>query len=216
VRRLLGKTVSDLSDEDFVALCGPYGSMVMDVGTGNGKHAYQLARRNPESFVVGLDANPDNMRRTAAKAAGSARKGGLPNLVYLWESVERMPTLPRPVTQLHVLMPWGSLLRGLLDDSLFVLDNLRAVCADGAEFLIALNLHAWRPAVPEVGDSAEPTPQSAMAELAERYKARGWDLTEAKYLDSAEIDALETSWTKRLNSSRQQLDVLALTGTTTR
>jgi 16S rRNA (adenine(1408)-N(1))-methyltransferase len=216
VRRLLGKTVSDLSDEDFTALSGPYASMVMDVGTGNGKHAYHLARRNPDTFVVGLDANPDNMRRTAAKAAGPARKGGLPNLLYLWQSVERMPTLPRPVNQLHVLMPWGSLLRGLLDDSLFVLDNLRAVAADGAEFLVALNLHAWRPAVPEVGDSAEPTPESAMAELADRYKAHGWDLTEAKYLDSAEIDALETSWTKRLNSSRQQFDVLALTGTVTR
>jgi 16S rRNA (adenine(1408)-N(1))-methyltransferase len=211
----LGKTATDLSDEDFAAMSGPYSSIVMDVGTGNGKHAYQLARRRPESFVVGLDANPDNLRKTAAKAAGPPRKGGLPNLVYLWESVERLPTLPRPVTELHVLMPWGSLLRGLLDDSLFVLDNLRAVGA-GAEFLVALNLHAWRPAVPEVGDSPEPTPDSAMGELATRYKTRGWDLTEAKYLNADEIADLETSWTKRLNSSRQQLDVLALTGTVTR
>ncbi|MFD1051528.1 methyltransferase domain-containing protein, partial [Kibdelosporangium lantanae] len=70
MRRLLGKTVSNLSDEDFMALCGPYASMVMDVGTGNGKHAYHLARKNPDVFVVGLDANPDNMRKTAAKAAG--------------------------------------------------------------------------------------------------------------------------------------------------
>ncbi|MFD1047673.1 hypothetical protein ACFQ1S_20105 [Kibdelosporangium lantanae] len=58
--------------------------------------------------------------------------------------------------------------------------------------------------------------QEHLADLADRYKARGWDLTEAKYLDAAEIEALETSWTKRLNSSRQQLDVLSLTGTTTR
>jgi len=144
------------------------------------EHAYQLARRHPESFVVGLDANPDNMRRTAAKAAGPARKGGLPNLVYLWESVERLPTFARGVTELHVLMPWGSLLRGLLDESLFVLDNLRAVCDAGTEFLVALNLHAWRRRAGG-GESTEPTPDSAMDSLAERYKAHGWDLTGARY-----------------------------------
>ena len=109
-------------------------------------------------------------------------------------------------------MPWGSLLRGTLGEGP-VLEALAAACVPGAPFLVTLNLHAWRPPVPEVGGSAEPDPATAISVLAPRYAAAGWRLAEADYLDEAGIAALATSWTKRLGSSRDQLDVLALRGT---
>ena len=69
-----------------------------------------------------------------------------------------------------------------------------------------------RPPVPEVGDHAEPTPESALAELAPIYSRHGWRIEQADYLDDERIAQLATSWTRRLNSSRDRLDVLALTG----
>ena len=69
--------------------------------------------------------------------------------------------------------------------------------------------------VPEVGDTAEPTPESALADLAPAYARAGWSLAGADYLGPDELAGLGTSWTKRLNSSRAALDVLALRGTIT-
>jgi 16S rRNA (adenine(1408)-N(1))-methyltransferase len=109
-------------------------------------------------------------------------------------------------------MPWGSLLRAFVEPDAAVLRGVADRCRADAEFLVTLNLHAWRPAVPEVGDTAEPTPESVMA-FAPRYAAAGWRITSADYLDAAGIAELGTSWTKRLGSSRNQLDVLALRGT---
>jgi 16S rRNA (adenine(1408)-N(1))-methyltransferase len=86
-------------------------------------------------------------------------------------------------------------------------------CRPGAPFLITLNLHAWRPPVAEVGSSAEPTPSSALAELAPAYARAGWALTAADHPDDAALADLGTSWTKRLGSSRSELAVLALRGT---
>ncbi|RZS32830.1 putative methyltransferase [Herbihabitans rhizosphaerae] len=212
MRRVTGKQVVEYSAAEFAELRANYRGVLLDVGTGDGKHAYHAAKNNPESLVVGLDAAKDNMRKTAAKASAKPAKGGLANLVYLWESAERLPDALTGVTELHVLMPWGSLLRGVLGSDPEMLRGLAAVCVPGARFLVALNLHAWRPPVPEVGDHSEPTPESADEDLGLILAENGWKLESARYLNADEIGALATSWTRRLNSSRDAFDVLELTG----
>jgi 16S rRNA (adenine(1408)-N(1))-methyltransferase len=109
-------------------------------------------------------------------------------------------------------MPWGSLLRAFVEPDEQLLRTVAARCRPGAGFLLTLNLHAWRPPVPEVGGTEEPTPES-VAGSASAYAAAGWQVESADYLDAAGVGELGTSWTKRLGSSRAALDVLAVRGT---
>jgi 16S rRNA (adenine(1408)-N(1))-methyltransferase len=150
------------------------------------------------------------MRRASAQAA---RRNALPNAVFVWASVERLPPELTGVTELRVTMPWGSLLRMVLGGDPDALAGLAGACRPGARFRVALNLHAWRPPVPEVGELPEPTTEWALAELAPVYARAGWRLEHAEYLDAARIEALHTSWTRRLQASRPgRLGVLAMTG----
>lgn len=210
---MVGKRVVDLSPAGFADLRARYRAVLLDVGTGDGKHVLHLARNRPDWLIVGLDANADRMRKASSRAAANPARGGLPNAIFVWAPVERLPAELRDVRELHVLMPWGSLLRGAVGGDEAILTRLAQACAPGAAFLVTLNLHAWRPPVPEVGDLPEPTPDWATGELARRYAAAGLRLDEATYLHQSEIEALATSWTKRLGSSRAALDVLALRGT---
>jgi 16S rRNA (adenine(1408)-N(1))-methyltransferase len=205
VRRVRGKQVIELPAAEFAELAARYRAVLLDLGTGDGKHALQLARQRPDELIVGLDAAKDNLRRVSGRAAAA-------NLIFVWAAAERLPPELTGIGELHVLMPWGSLLRGMLGDGSPMLAELAGRCLPEARFLITLNLHAWRPPVPEVGEHPEPTPESALTELAPSYARHGWRLTEAHYLDDAGIAELATSWTRRLNSSRDRLDVLALTG----
>ena len=205
MRQVRGKKIVDLSGAELVARRTGYDRLLVDIGTGDGKHAYHLARRNPGTLVIGLDAAKDNLRKVSARTDAE-------NLLFLWCPVEQLPNELLGIDELHVLMPWGSLLRGMLGDPPSVLASLAARCSPAARFLITLNLHAWRPSVPEVGAHAEPTPDTVEAELADVYGQNGWQLERAWYLDEAGITELATSWTRRLNSSRDQLDVLALAG----
>ncbi|MDN5861521.1 MAG: hypothetical protein L0H84_23205 [Pseudonocardia sp.] len=209
---MIGRRVLDVAPAELAALREQYSGVLLDVGTGDGKHVVHVARNRPDLLVVGLDANTDALRKTSARVAARADRGGLPNALFVRSAAERPPAGLCDVTEVHVLMPWGSLLRGMLGEGP-VLAALAAACRPGAPFLVTLNLHAWRPPVPEVGNSAEPDPSSAISTLAPRYAAAGWRLATAEYLDDAGIAALATSWTKRLGSSRDQLDVLALRGT---
>ncbi|OLR89522.1 16S rRNA (adenine(1408)-N(1))-methyltransferase KamB [Actinokineospora bangkokensis] len=215
MRRVTGKNVVDLPAAEFAALRATHAHALLDVGTGDGKHPAHVARTRPDTLVVGLDAAKDNMRKAATRAAAKPAKGGQPNLLYVWAPAEHLPEGLTGFTELHVLMPWGSLLRGVLGSDPAMLRGLAAACTPGARFLITLNLHAWQPPVPEVGEHPEPTPDTAQDALGPALAAAGWHLDTATYLDADEIAALSTSWTRRLNSSRDHLEVLALTGTIT-
>jgi 16S rRNA (adenine(1408)-N(1))-methyltransferase len=215
VRRVIGRSTIDLDAAGLAEMRAQLpGGLVVDLGTGDGKHVLAVARSRPGALVVGLDAGPDAMRRTAARAAGKPAKGGLPNVVFVWAAVEELPAELSGITEVHCLMPWGSLLRAFVEPNQGVLRGVAARCRPGADFLLTLNLHAWRPPVPEVGDTDEPTPHS-VAGRAAAYAEAGWRIDAADYLDAAGIAELGTSWTKRLGSSRTELDVLALRGTIT-
>ncbi|HEY8471377.1 MAG TPA: hypothetical protein VIL37_01935 [Natronosporangium sp.] len=137
----------------------------------------------------------------------------MPNAIFVWASVERLPPELTGATELHVIMPWGSLLRAVLGGDPAVLAGLARACEPGARFLVAVNLHAWRPPVPEVGDLPEPTPEWAHELLVGAYAKAGWRLETAEYLDGKQIEALHSSWAKRLRASRGgRLGVLGLTG----
>ncbi|HKC26483.1 MAG TPA: methyltransferase domain-containing protein [Jatrophihabitans sp.] len=214
MRRVVGKATVDLDAAGFAQMRERHpGGVVLDVGTGDGKHVLAQARSRPDTLVVGLDAQPDAMRRMSARAAAKPARGGLPNALFVWASAEQLPPELTGVTELHSLMPWGSLLRAFVTPDDEVLRALANRCVPGANFLVTLNLHAWRPPVPEVGATPEPTPDSALASLAPAYMRAGWRLDAAGYLDETELAGLGTSWTKRLGSSRAALDVLALRGT---
>jgi 16S rRNA (adenine(1408)-N(1))-methyltransferase len=208
-----GKATTELDAVGFADVrAGFPGGLVVDLGTGDGKHVLAVARLRPDALVVGVDAGPDAMRRTAARAAAKPAKGGVPNALFVWASVEDLPAELTGITEVHSLMPWGSLLRALVTPDPGVLGAVAGRCVPGAPFLVTLNLHAWRPAVPEVGATVEPGPD-AMEGLTAGYAAAGWRIESAEYLDAAGVAALGTSWTKRLGSSRTSLDVLALRGT---
>jgi 16S rRNA (adenine(1408)-N(1))-methyltransferase len=93
------------------------------------------------------------MRRASALAAA---RNGLPNALFVWAPVEQLPAELSGVTELHVIMPWGRLLRAMIRADPAVLSQLAAACVPGARLLVALNLHAWHPPVPEVSGAPAP------------------------------------------------------------
>src|SRR3954464_7707844 len=173
VRRVVGRAPLDLDASAFAELRAPYPELVVDVGTGDGKHVLALARARTSALVVGLDAGPDAMRKVAARAAAKPAKGGTPNALFVWAAAEQWPAELAGITEVHSLMPWGSLLRAFVRPEEELLRSIAVRCEPGAPFLVTLNLHAWRPPVPEVGDWSEPTPASALASLAPAYAPAG-------------------------------------------
>jgi 16S rRNA (adenine(1408)-N(1))-methyltransferase len=65
--------------------------VVIDIGTGDGRFVYQLARENPRKFYIGIDVNPEPLQKISRKVHRKPTKGGLPNAIFIQATVEALP-----------------------------------------------------------------------------------------------------------------------------
>jgi 16S rRNA (adenine(1408)-N(1))-methyltransferase len=72
-------------------LLARYAAATVDIGTGDGRYVLATARREPDRLVVGIDANADVMANASRRAAGSPKRGGLPNALFVVAAAEALP-----------------------------------------------------------------------------------------------------------------------------
>ncbi|MBS0628768.1 MAG: hypothetical protein JSS30_00915 [Verrucomicrobia bacterium] len=114
----------------------------VDIGTGDAKFIYRLAKDNPSYFYIGIDSNPDGMGHISWKIKRKPSKGGLtvPNLELLHMSVEDLPSEFSQVAHcVTINYPWGSLLKGVTDPDPKILESISKILHVGGELFLNLN-----------------------------------------------------------------------------
>lgn len=180
--------------------------VVIDIGTGDGRFVYQSARQNPNKFYIGIDPNVRPLGKISEKIYRKPAKGGAPNVLFIQAAVEELPAeLDGVADELHVHFPWGSLLRAVASGDVAVLQNLRRICAPDALLEVVIGLDPARDQS-EI-ERLELTPLSLEfidQQLASRYLAAGFEITERGIIPAAEWPEFKTSWAKRLHQSDQR------------
>jgi 16S rRNA (adenine(1408)-N(1))-methyltransferase len=183
--------------------------VIVDLGAGDGRWAYRRARRHPTWLYLALDANADGMRRVARRAARRPERGGAPNVWFVRAAAEALPPLLRGAAdEVHVHLPWGSLLRAVVEPDPRILLGIAALCRQSATLCVRVNAallddpaRRARLALPPPGK------QSLETRLVAGYAAAGIHVS----VTQRALD-VETSWARRLGAGRP-LSILALDGT---
>jgi len=171
--------------------------VVVDVGAGDGRYAYELARADPSALVVAFDPAAENFHDTAAKAA--RRRTRADNLVLLRASVEDLPyPLVGRGDEVHVILPWGHLFEGLIETRSEVLDGLAALVGHNGELWIVLNAGAWDSVPNRLAQLPRPTADLVDARLGPAFTDRGFSVEAAYPLSDAECRAIPSGWARRL------------------
>jgi 16S rRNA (adenine(1408)-N(1))-methyltransferase len=201
-----------MGDADVLALVGGR-PVAVDVGTGDGRHAYQLARSRPDWFVVGLDAAADAMRESSGRAVRKPARGGVANVLYVWASVESAPVVLHGLGELiHVVLPWGRLMSGLLVADPAVVGGVASLGRPGATVSIVLNGEVWGEPVPvEARDLPEPSVALVEDELAPAWERCGLRVSSAVWLSPTDIAAIPSTWARRLSHGRAHPRFLSVT-----
>jgi 16S rRNA (adenine(1408)-N(1))-methyltransferase len=141
------------------------------------------------------------MAESSLRAVRTARKGGLPNAVFVVAAAERPPVeLAGIAAEVTILFPWGSLLRGVLalDDACDAAAGIACLMApDGiVRALVSIDRRdSLSVPVLEAADSAA---------LASRWARHGLTLTAFEPVRPAEIHASGSSWARRLAAGRDR------------
>src|SRR5262245_9473194 len=184
--------------------------VIVDLGTGDGNFVYQSARRHPDRFYIGIDAQSSALEKISEKIRRKPAKGGAPNLLFIQAAVEDLPPeLDGVADEIHAHFPWGSLLRAMATGDELVLRNLRRVCAPDAwlEVVMTLDPERDRAEIDRLGLSPLSL-EFLETTLIPRYRAAGFDVVEYGSLPPTEWPQLQTSWAKRLRGAARPLTYL--------
>jgi 16S rRNA (adenine(1408)-N(1))-methyltransferase len=170
----------------------------MDVGTGDGRAVLAAAAREPRTLALGLDAVAAAMAESSRRAAGPARKGGLPNARFILAAAESPPPeLCHGAARVTVQFPWGSLLRGCVGGDPRVAAGIAGLVAPGGmlELLLA-------PSARDGLDGVPLAPGALTAAVAGAFSSHGLDVVIARSATEGEIAASHSTWSRRLRSQQ--------------
>jgi len=132
------------------------------------------------------------------RAAARPERGGLPNLMFLAEGVERLPAAFDGLADLvTVQFPWGSLLRGALGADPTIAGAIARLVAPAGKLEILLSIvERDRAAVGGSGAFGDPDVEL----MRQVYASHGLEVVETRRLSPDEVRATGSSWARRLRS----------------
>ena len=142
IRRLQGKRVELFSASYFRKICNQFDKVHFDIGTGNARFVYNLAKENSEHLYIGIDSNCDRMGLIAWKIKRKPSRGGLvaQNLELLHMSIEDIPDeFSNMADFVTINYPWGSLLKGITDPDPRMIETISKISHVNAEIVLNFN-----------------------------------------------------------------------------
>jgi 16S rRNA (adenine(1408)-N(1))-methyltransferase len=167
---------------------------MVDLGTGDGAAVLEAARASPGTLCVGMDTDSAAMREASARAARPARRGGLPNALFLAADARTIPpAFAGGIDELHVTLPWGALLRSVLTgDPDLVTAFARGLRPGGRVRVIA----SVAPRdVASVGSAAQ---HADLGCLAHALEGAGLRVAQCHDLAPEDMATVRSSWARRL------------------
>jgi 16S rRNA (adenine(1408)-N(1))-methyltransferase len=206
LRQISGKQIKELSAEKFMDLRGKFATCVIDLGTGDGKFAYEYAASHPDTLVIGIDADKQQAEDISYKASRKPAKGGLENVIFIWAKAEELPLeLADIADEIYVNFPWGNLLSGVMLADVQMLSEIKRVAKPDAKFHLYVSYDAK-------------FEEEKMAELelpllslnflrnvlTKKYLDLGFMIQDLRIISAEDKQNLLSSWPKRILSKRDR------------
>lgn len=160
----------------------------VDLGTGDGAYAIQLARKHPELAVVAVDTNLDHLAGSARRRPDNVRFARLDALGW------PLGVLPMADT-VSVNFPYGSLLRGLVEGDPALLARLAALLGQGSRLDVRVNASAL------LATGLDPV--GGPGAIVEGLRDIDGIRANLRELGRSELRTFPSSWSKRLGYGKE-------------
>jgi 16S rRNA (adenine(1408)-N(1))-methyltransferase len=177
--------------------------VVIDLGAGDGRWAYEAARKDSRRVYVALDPDADALSEYAFRAARKPSRGGVDNAHFVVASLEALPAeLAGLAALVRVNFPWGSLLRALIEPQGGALQAIAGLLAEAGRFEFVL---AYLPEHDSNAFAGGPLPaldEGRLRHLSAAYAEAGLGIDTISRLSQDEALAIASSWGRRLLHAR--------------
>jgi 16S rRNA (adenine(1408)-N(1))-methyltransferase len=191
---MCGKRTLDIDADSLADRMAGASTVLVDIGTGDGRYVLHAARASSSRFAIGVDACREQLRAASRTAPRNA--------LFVIAEARALPAELRGLaSRVTINFPWGSLLGGLLDGEAGLLGGLAAVMrSDSAVNMCrsTLEIRLNGGALAEAGWSLEAGGEQVRRVLA----AHGFIAERPAVLDACALRTCPTTWAKRLAFGR--------------
>jgi len=187
--------------------------IIVDLGAGDGRFAYERARAEPDGLFIAIDPDADALAEYAFRASRKPARGGVSNVVFVVASVEEIPPeLDGVADVVRVNYPWAGLLRSLLLATPEAPKAIGRLLRNDGRFEIVATYDAHHDAALLGGDAGIRFDLEHIEQtLVPRYAEHGLRVEEARHLSRDEALAIPSTWGRRLLHGRAR-DVFWIAG----
>jgi 16S rRNA (adenine(1408)-N(1))-methyltransferase len=180
---LRGKQVAFMNTVEFAEQRAGYDSLLIDLGTGDGRFVRHIAQTDTNCLVIGLDACRENLHETARRAPA--------NTLFVIANAQTLPPeLNGLAARITINFPWGSLLQGLLIEETGLLTGLFRLAQPNAALTLCLNGGALREADWEL--------EAGTHRIREVLMDNGFKVQLPYTMSAHDLRSYPTTWAKRL------------------
>ena len=196
MKTIKGNKKLNFSREEVLETISGYNQVEVDLGTGDGRFVFKMAKQNPDTFFIGVDPSEPQLAEFSKKA----NRQKLENVMFVIGSIEVFPEeLMGLASKLYINLPWGTLLKETIQPSQKTLATLNQLLTPNAELEILLG---YDPAFEPSETSRLNLPEISLEFLTTQtiitYKAGGYENTEISELQKVDLSNIETTWGKKL------------------
>ena len=167
--------------------------MAVDLGTGDGRAVLARAAAEPRTLTIGIDANAASMIESSRRAARPERRGGHPNALFVVAAAEAPPPqLACLANEVTIVLPWGSLLAGVLGRDQRVMAGVGALVAPGGRVRALVSTTACD------GRDLPPLDEAVGTAIADAWARHGLTLETLRPATAEELAATTSTWARRL------------------
>jgi 16S rRNA (adenine(1408)-N(1))-methyltransferase len=204
MRILHGKQVIEAAADWRGRLDASARPVVVDLGAGDGRYAYECARRDAEALYIAVDPDAATLAEYAYRASRKPARGGVENAVFVVAAVEDLPAeLHSLANRVRINFPWGSLLRGLLEPNAGILHAVASLLKPEGEVEIVMSYDPEHDPNAFTGPPLPPLDDGYLRDvLVPAYAAAGLPFTEHRRLTRDEALDVASTWGRRLLHAR--------------
>jgi 16S rRNA (adenine(1408)-N(1))-methyltransferase len=171
-----------------------YEKFILDLGTGDGRFVYKTALENSNAVIVGVE--PAN---TFKEYKREINRKKLKNAFIFQENAENLSLPKETFDEIHINLPWGTLLKYASDPNLDFYLNLASSLKLNGKIIVILGFsphfektETKRLDLIDLDDRGKEFLKENLS------KIPCLDLTSFKILKRNELQKIETSWAKKL------------------
>lgn len=191
-----GSKLTEITENEYLALIEKYDKVHVDIGTGDGRFVYKNAVENPNTFYVGLDPAQPQLEVYSKKA----EKEKVSNVLFVVGSLEMMPyEIFGSAHILTVILPWGTLLQAISEPNSKVNVFRNILRPYGRlELIFGYSQEAEPTEIERLGLS-NLTPFHVANKIIPFFSQHKYQLLESDTLTKEQLRDFESTWCKKLS-----------------